>query len=223
MAKRKIKMKAEEIEAQRIEAHEIPSTQPKMEPEPTQEDIDAYEEQQREERAPHPANDAVDIVPEWKDGEIMDESDAVTGLDQEPVEDEYGPVEMDPSEDEEEPKPNSVVAEKFKLKYIENAKAVGAAGKAAKRSSWDWLAQRIAEQCLGEKEKININDFMDLLECNGVDYSKWTNRNKGWEGRFRMTGRVVLQKVVANNGVLKTMTGESVPPPEWVERFKPKQ
>jgi hypothetical protein len=129
---------------------------------------------------------------------------------------------MDPSEDEEEPKPNSVVAEKFKLKYIENARAAGIAGKAAKRSSWDWLAQRIAEQCLGEKEKINIDDFMDLLDCNGVDHSKWTNRNKGWEGRFRMTGRVVLQKVVANNGVLKTMTGESVPPPEWVERFKKK-
>ena len=128
------------------------------------------------------------------------------------------------AEVEEEAKlPNSVVAEKFKLKYIENAKANGIAGKAAKRSNWDWLAQEIAAECLKEKEKIDIQEFMDLLELNGVDYSRWTNRNKGWEGRFRMTGRVALQKVVANAGRLKKKMSESIPPEAWVAKFKTKE
>jgi len=127
------------------------------------------------------------------------------------------------AEVEEEAKlPNSVVAEKFKLKYIENAKVLGVAGKAAKRSNWDWLAQEIAAECLKEKEKIDIAEFQDLLELNGVDYSRWTNRNKGWEGRFRMTGRVALQKVVANNRRLVKKMSESIPPEAWVERFKTK-
>ena len=123
---------------------------------------------------------------------------------------------------EEAREPNSIVAEKFKTKYIENARALGVAGKAAKRSNWDWLAQEIAAECLKEKEKIDIQEFMDLLELNGVDYSKWTNRNKGWEGRFRMTGRVALQRIVANQGHLKKKMSESIPPPAWVERFKTK-
>lgn len=123
---------------------------------------------------------------------------------------------------EEEKIPNSVVKDKFKKSYIDNAKLIGATGKAARRSNWDWLAQTIAEQCLVEKEKIDIGRFTDLLDANGVDHSRWTNRNKGWEGRFRMTGRVALQKIVATNGVLKTMTGEVVPPADWVAKYKAK-
>lgn len=121
-------------------------------------------------------------------------------------------------------KPNSVVAEKFKLKYIENAKAAGWKGKAAKRSNWDWLAQTIAANCLGEKEKIDIGQFCALLEANGVDHAKWPNRNKGWEGRLRMTGRVVLQRIVADSGVLKLADGsEAAAPEEWRARFKSKE
>jgi dynactin complex subunit len=211
MAKRnrKAKMTAEEVEAQRVEAHiaeikvdEITGTV-KVREEPAE--LEHLEESVEEERAPHPANDAVDIVPEWKEEDDTEES-----FD-----------EGDPSEeDEEKPEPNSIVKEKFKLKYIENAKATGAVGKAARRSNWDWLAQRIAEECLGEKEKINIESFQDLLDANGVDWSKWTNRNKGWEGRFRMTGRVALQRIVAEKGELKTMAGISVPPPDWILKYK---
>lgn len=123
----------------------------------------------------------------------------------------------------EEARPNSVVAEKFKLKYIENAKALGVPGKAAKRSNWDWLSQQIASFCLDDKHKIRIADFVAILDANGVDHSKWTNRNKGWEGRFRMTGRVALQKVVANANVLKMPdASELVPPTEFVARYKTK-
>lgn len=123
---------------------------------------------------------------------------------------------------EEEKVPNSVVKDKFKTRYIENAKAAGETSKAAKRSNWDWLAQTLAEHCLGDKGKIDINKFVDILDANGVDHSRWTNRNKGWEGRFRMTGRVALQKIVAQNNLLKTTVSEIVPPTGWVERYKAK-
>jgi hypothetical protein len=126
-------------------------------------------------------------------------------------------------EEGEEKEARSVVADKFKTKYIENARALGIPGKAAKRSNWDWLSQQIASACLDDKHKIRIDDFVAILDANGVDHSKWTNRNKGWEGRFRMTGRVALQKVVANGNVLKMPDGsELVPPAEFVERYKTK-
>jgi hypothetical protein len=199
MAKRvrKTKKTAEEIEAiemERVAAHEMPV-------EPIRFELIA----QREEYSP---------------AEI--ESATRLGLDVE-----REPVEMeeaisDEPQEEEIKEPNSVVAEKFKLKYIANAVESGHSGKAAKRSNWDWLAQEIASECLGEKEKIDIECFMDLLERNGVDHSRWTNRNTGWQGRFRMTGRVALQKVVANNGRLVKAMSESVPPANWVVKYKTK-
>jgi hypothetical protein len=119
---------------------------------------------------------------------------------------------------------NSVVAAKFKDKYLANARANGIPGKAAKRSNWDWLSQQIAAACLDEKHKIRIPDFIALLEANGVDHSRWTNRNKGWEGRFRMTGRVALQKVVADSGELKFggLLDPIPAPADFIERFKTK-
>ena len=128
---------------------------------------------------------------------------------------------------EEAAKPNSVVAPKYKDKYLEAARANGWRGKAAKRSNWDWLSQQVAAVCLNEKGKIRIGDFLALLEANGVDYSRWQNRNKGWEGRLRMTGRVALQKVVANSGVLKfpdfMSVKEAAAPDEWAAKFKDKK
>jgi len=126
--------------------------------------------------------------------------------------------------DDEEPKePNSIVKDKFKVKYIENAKAQGATSKAAKRSNWDWLSQQLAAACLTDKGKIEIGAFTDILDANGVDHSRWTNKNKGWEGRFRMTGRVALQKVVANNGKLLTPGGTEIEAPtEWCAIYKTK-
>jgi len=118
---------------------------------------------------------------------------------------------------------NSVVAAKFKDKYLANARLNGIPGKAAKRSNWDWLSQQIAGYCLDDKHKIDINKFLSVLDANGVDHSKWTNRNKGWEGRLRMTGRVALQKVVANKEQLVLGENVAIPPAEFVARFKTKE
>ena len=126
--------------------------------------------------------------------------------------------------EEDNAKPNSVVHPRFKDKYLANARANGYKGKAAKRSNWDWLSQRIAEQCLTEKHKLKVAEFLALMDANGVDHSRWTNRNKGWEGRLRMTGRVALQKVVANNQGLRNLDGTlSVAPSEFVAKFRDKE
>ena len=112
--------------------------------------------------------------------------------------------------------PNSIVKDRFKKRYIANAVALGETSKAAKRSNWDWLSQQIAVQCLDEKGKLRVDDFLELLDLNGVDWSRWTNRNKGWEGRLRMTGRVALQRKVLDRGKLVFKMGESLPPVEWI-------
>ena len=126
-------------------------------------------------------------------------------------------------EAEEQIKSGGVVKDVFKKRYIDNAIASGATHKAAKRSNWDWLAQEIAKFCLDDKGKIDIRAFVSLLNVNEVDHSRWTNRNRGWEGRFRMTGRVALQKIVATQGFLRFPDDLSVEAPaEWRNKFLPK-
>ncbi len=208
--KKKAKISAEEIEADRIAAHQ-------------QEQSDSYDRR-----------DVMNLnVVEQAEAAVNEALGSAT-----PVSENLGePEQFEPTEDGEQtegdlasvdetekPEPVSVVAPKYKDTYIANAKANGISGKAARRSNWDWLAQQLAKACLGEKESINMGKFIELLDLNGVDYSKWTNRNRGWEGRFRMTGRVVLQKVVADRGSLLLPDGASeIAPEEWRERFKTKK
>jgi hypothetical protein len=116
-------------------------------------------------------------------------------------------------------KSGSVVKSTYKHRYAERAAAAGH-GKVAQRSCWDWLAQQLAGECL-TGSKISIVKFLAVLDANGVDHSRWQNRSKGWEGRLRMTGRLALQRVVAEAGVLKTADGEElVAPAEWVAKFQ---
>lgn len=119
-------------------------------------------------------------------------------------------------------KQNSVVKTAYKTKYRDRAIENGVTRKAAKRSAWDWLAETLAGECLvGKKDRIDIDRFLAILTANGVDHSKWQNRSKGWEGRLRMTGRLALQRVVAEAGHLLTPDGEQlVAPAEWVAKFK---
>lgn len=128
----------------------------------------------------------------------------------------------DDGADEEVRKSSSVVAAKFKDRYLANARKHGIKGKAARRSNWDWLAQIIARECL-TKDKLNIERFKALMDANGVDHSKWNNESRGWEGRFRMTGRVALQRIVADRGVLYLPEGTAEQAPaDFVEKYKTK-
>ena len=130
------------------------------------------------------------------------------------------PVAIDPEVVEDNAKANSVVGVAYKHRYAQRAAGAGIKRKAAQRSAWDWLAQTIAGECLDDKDRIDISRFLALLDANGVDHSKWTNRNKGWEGRLRMTGRLALQRVVAEAGTLATVDGETLEAPaEWVAKY----
>ena len=118
-------------------------------------------------------------------------------------------------------KPRSVVRTAYKEKYRDRAVEAGTARKAAKRSTWDWLAQTLAGECLVGKDRIDIDRFLAVLDANAVDHSRWTNRAKGWEGRLRMTGRLALQRVVAEAGTLSLPDGETLEAPaEWVAKFR---
>lgn len=116
---------------------------------------------------------------------------------------------------------NSVVKAKYKVRYAHRAIEAGLKKKRAKRSAWDWLAEKLADECLDSKDRISIERFLAVLDANGVDHSKWQNRSKGWEGRLRMTGRLALQRVVAEANVLRLPDGEEmVPPAEWVAKYR---
>ena len=118
--------------------------------------------------------------------------------------------------------PNSVVKKAYKIKYRDRARENGHKGKAAKRSAWDWLAQELAAATLTKDAKLKVEDFLAILDANEVDHSRWTNRSKGWEGRLRMTGRLALQRVVAETGILRFSTEEDdfkEAPAEWVAKF----
>jgi hypothetical protein len=226
MAKRARKEKTEaeraEIEADRLAAHaEVVDTFDgvKLHEEPTPEDVKAYEEQQAEVLAEVERRIAYK-EDHAEEGGISDS--AGQSAEEGGISDSAGQS-AEENEVEDERVPNSIVKDKFKVKYAENAAAIGDKRKQVKRSNWDWLAQQLAVACLSDKGKIDIDAFKDVLDANGVDHSRWTNKNKGWEGRFRMTGRVALQKVVANNGKLITPGGtELEAPSEWCDRYKTK-
>jgi len=135
------------------------------------------------------------------------------------VEEAIVPVAIDAEVATDNAKARSVVGTKYKHRYAERAAGAGLKRKAAQRSAWDWLAQTMAGECLDEKDRLDVARLLALFDANGVDHSRWTNRSKGWEGRLRMTGRLALQRVVAEAGVLHTVDGETLEAPaEWVAK-----
>lgn len=130
-------------------------------------------------------------------------------------------VELHPDVEADIARAKSVVKRKYKERYAQRAKEAGLRSKIAQRSNWDWLAQTLAGEVLDDKRKLIVDRFLRLLEANGVDHSKWQNRSQGWEGRLRMTGRLALQRVVAESGVLHTADGETLEAPaDFVTKFR---
>jgi len=124
--------------------------------------------------------------------------------------------------EEQEKLPASVVPSKYKTRYKDRARAAGLRTKAAKRSTWDWLAQVLAAEVLNKKGKIDIDKLVAVLQANGMEdpLTEWPNRSKGWEGRIRMTGGIWLRRVVAEEGLMKLADGEELTPPaEWVAKY----
>jgi hypothetical protein len=113
-----------------------------------------------------------------------------------------------------EERKGSVVKRDYKLKYKNRAREAGIKGKAAKRSTWDWVAQVMATQTLTKKSKTDVPALYDFLHVNEVDTSTWLNRAPGWEGRLRMTGGLALRRIVAERGTLFLRDGTELEVPE---------
>lgn len=131
---------------------------------------------------------------------------------------------VDPLEDDEDDRPGSVVAGTFKAKYRERAltmarKPKDVPMKALKRSTNDWLAIELARRTLDEKAVLSVSAFEAILDANGVKHSHWNRTTKGWQGRLRMTGRLALQRVVAENTELALPDGTAIPAPKnWIAK-----
>lgn len=120
---------------------------------------------------------------------------------------------------------NSVVKSTYKTKYAERAahgirNSKGIAKVALKRSTNDALALELARRTLDSKGVLNVAAFEAILDANGVKHSHWNRTTRGWQGRLRMTGRLALQRVVAeHDGELVLPDGETVHMPKsWVAK-----
>lgn len=119
---------------------------------------------------------------------------------------------------------NSVVAGSYKQKYREKAanmarKPKDVAPKALRRCNTDWLAIELARLTLDGKAKLQVDAFCAILDANGVKHAHWNRTSPGWQGRLRMTGRLALQRVVAEAGALALADGSSVAAPKsWAAK-----
>lgn len=120
--------------------------------------------------------------------------------------------------------PRSVVASTYKRRYAEREAAMqrrpkGVSRKALARSSADWLAVELAKLVLDDKARLVVPSLEAILDANGVAHAHWNRTTKGWQGRLRMTGRLALQRVVAEAGELTIPGGEAIPAPRaWVAK-----
>ena len=124
-------------------------------------------------------------------------------------------------DEEEEPEYRSTVVPH---KYREIYREVSSTG----QSNGDWLAERMTADTTDADGKMNLDDLLAIFDANGVDLNaKWAlarfTQSPGWRGRFRMSGRNVLEKIVARDGVYFDGTGAKVTPhAEWMEAMAEK-
>lgn len=122
--------------------------------------------------------------------------------------------------------PNSVVKGTYKVRYAQRAidmarKPKGVSLKALKRMTGDWLAIELAKLTLDDKAKLVVPAFEAILEANGIAHAHWNRTTKGWQGRLRMTGRLALQRVVAEDGELVLPDGATIAAPRsWVAKHQ---
>ena len=112
------------------------------------------------------------------------------------------------SPEEEEKAPGSVVPEEYRVQYKENSSNGQTCG--------DWLAEFLVAQTHNGKG-FNVEDFTAILSNNGLDMTaKWAklpeSGQPGWIGRYRMNGRQVLERLVAERGWVDGITGRFVVP-----------
>jgi hypothetical protein len=104
------------------------------------------------------------------------------------------------------PAPKTVVKTVYKHRYQDQARARGATDKVSKRGNGDWLQRELQAETVGKDGKLDLEAFKAILDCNGADYGRWKQEGHGWEGRFRMSGSLVLRGIVGKSGLFRTPT-----------------
>jgi len=118
-------------------------------------------------------------------------------------------------------KRGNIVPRKYREKYAAQGHA---------HTCGDWLANILNDECTAIDEKgkpyFDIERFDEIYDQNkGPRTGKWAtsgNRNPGWQGRYRMSGRIALAKVVAINGYLVVDGSKLTPSGEWLTANTPK-
>lgn len=138
------------------------------------------------------------------------ESRAELDIDDEEADNEVE-AEIEEEHEKEDTLPGSVVSEKYRARYAEAGHP---------NNCGDWLRSVLDNIC-SNKEGFNLDLFEAICNANGVDMSKYKRESKGDKGRFSMTGRNKMSKLVWLSGELKMPDtingGESYrAPAEWV-------
>ena len=130
-------------------------------------------------------------------------------------------AEIDPAgeEEEEEARGGSVVPETYRALY----KLASSNG----QSCGDWLAEQLVADTTGADGKLDVDHLTSIFEANRLDMrAKWAlmrfSGSRGWEGRYRMSGRVVLEKTVLLSGEYHVPGAVIVPPADWIARMTTK-
>jgi hypothetical protein len=131
-------------------------------------------------------------------------------------------AETDAEVDGDDDRPGSVVSAKYRARYAEAGHP---------NNCGDWL-RGILDNLCRNKEGTNIELFTEICAANGVDATKRKLEKSSDRGRYVMSGRNELSRVVWQNEELKMPDtvngGESYrPPKEWLvdvqERFNYKK
>lgn len=121
------------------------------------------------------------------------------------------------AEDEEVLRGGSVVPDKYKKQYA----ADGHPGNCG-----DWLALTLEPLVTNQASKFDPDAMDEIARLNNIDTSKLNRDSRGWQGRFRMTTRNMMVKVVAKSGVLHVPASEKgdtvAAPTDWIARNQPK-
>lgn len=146
----------------------------------------------------------------WNDSKLPDLADVLDlcqemGLDAEEAE-----------EAEEEDRPSSnIVAAKYRKRYEAESSTGQTCG--------DWLAEQlVADTINGFDGKLVVDALVAVFSNNGLDLTaKWAvqlnSGARGAIGRFRMSGRIVLEKHVALRGVYIDANGGAITPrADWL-------
>lgn len=160
-----------------------------------------------------------DVLHTDEDGEVLtliessrvpDLADVLDACEEEGLDPEAG---SEKDDEDGEKASGSVVREVYRQRYKE-ASSTG-------QSCGDWLAEWLAGETLDADGKADTDALWSLFNHNGLDLTaKWaqTVGSKGWQGRFRMNGRQVLEKTVALTGQLFDSAGrEQEVDASWLE------